>query len=85
MKIKSCKDEYLAKAKLLSEVESEYLMSRIGNKLLKRLEYDGLSKQEIMGIQLEIEDDQLNEWRLKVAAIREEEVQKQKSKKDKKK
>jgi len=84
MKIKSCKDEYLAKAKLLTDVDAEYVMSRIGNKLLKRLERDGLSKHEILGIQLEIEDDQLIEWREKVAAIREEETKKQKSKKDKK-
>jgi len=85
MKIKSCKDEYLAKAKLLSEVDSEYVMSRMGNKLLKRLESDGLSKHEVLGIQLEIEDDQLHEWREKVAAIRDEENRKQKNKKDKKK
>jgi len=68
----------------LTDVDAEYVMSRIGNKLLKRLERDGLSKHEILGIQLEIEDDQLIEWREKVAAIREEETKKQKSKKDKK-
>jgi len=84
MKIKSCKDEYLAKATLLTEVDAEYVMSRIGNKLLKRLEKEGLSKHEILGIQLEIEDDQLLEWREKVAAMREEESKKQKSSKKEK-
>jgi len=69
MKIKSCKEEYLLKAKNLSEDETEKILSRISQKMLKRLEF--LSTEEIIGIQIEIEEDQLNEWRAKMREIAE--------------
>jgi hypothetical protein len=78
MKIKSCKLEYLEKAKLLTEEEPERLISRVSEKLHKRLGKAGLSKYEILGVQLEIEDDQLQEWREKIALIRKSEAKKQK-------
>ena len=80
MKIKSCKAEYLAKAKLLSKPQAERLMSRMGDKLHHRLKKNDLSSDEILGIQLEIEEDQLQEWREKMSKIREKEQAKLKEK-----
>ena len=82
MKIKSCKEEFLAKAKLLSKKEAERLMSRMSEKLYRRLKKDNLSSDEILGVQLEIEEDQLQEWREKMSKIREKEQAKLKKQKD---
>ena len=80
MKIKSCKNEYLERARLLSQDETELLLSRMGNKLAKRLEKDKLTQAEVLGIQLEIEEDQLKEWHERVAVIRAEDKAKEKKK-----
>lgn len=61
--------EYLEKAKLLSKEETERLLSRARNKLVRRLEDQKLSTLEVLALQLEIEDDDLNEWREKLAEI----------------
>lgn len=61
--------EYLEKAKLLSKEETERLLSRARNKLVRRLEDQKLSTLEVLALQLEIEDDDLNEWREKMAEI----------------
>jgi hypothetical protein len=63
-------DEYLEKAKLLSKAETERLLSRMRAKLLRRLEDKKLSALEVVAIQLEIEDEDLNEWREKWAEIK---------------
>ena len=54
---------YLAKVKLLTKDETERLLSRMSGKLPRRLEKDKLSKEEALAIQLELEDEQLKEWR----------------------
>ncbi|BCM24306.1 hypothetical protein [Methyloradius palustris] len=74
MKIKSCKEEYLLKAQKLSKEETERLLSRMSQKTLKRLE--DLTTEEIIGIQMEIEEDQLNEWRAKMTLIKEFDIKK---------
>ena len=71
MKIKSASQEYLDKAKVLTEEESERLLSRMSGKLPRRLEKDKLSKEDALAFQLEIEDEQLDEWRERMAKIRE--------------
>jgi hypothetical protein len=80
MKIKSCKEEFLAKAKLLSKKEAERLMSRMSEKLYRRLKKDNLSGDEVLGIQLEVEEDQLQEWREKMTQIKKKEEAKLKEK-----
>ena len=45
----------------------------IGGKLPKRLAKDKLTEEEAIAIQLELEDEQLQEWKEKVAAIRKKE------------
>lgn len=68
---KSVNPEYLEKAKLLSTDEAERILSRMSGKLPRRLEKDKLSKEDALALQLELEDDQLDEWREKMAKIRE--------------
>lgn len=70
MKIKTAKDEYLEKAANLTSEETERLLSRMGGKLPRRLDKEKLTQLEAAAIQLEIEDEQLNEWREKMHAIK---------------
>lgn len=81
MKIKTADDEYLEKAKLLSDDEAERLLSRMEGKLPKRMQKDKLSQLEALAIQLEVEDDMLNEWRQHMTEIREKEAEKERKKK----
>lgn len=67
---KTPSEEYLEKAKLLGKEENERLLSRIRAKLLRRLEDKKLSALEVAAIQLEIEDEDLNEWREKWSEIK---------------
>jgi len=69
--IKTPAEEYVEKAKLLTEQEAERLMSRVRAKLMRRLEDKKISDLEVVAIQLQIEDQALNEWREKMAEIRE--------------
>jgi hypothetical protein len=64
------KEEYLAKAATLSKEDRERLLSRTRTKLARRLEDKKLSALEVVAIQLEIEDDELQEWREKMAEFR---------------
>lgn len=67
---KTPSDEYLENAKLLSEEETERLLSRTRSELLRRLENEKMTALEVVALQLEIEDEDLNEWREKMADIR---------------
>ena len=60
---------YVEKVKALNEEEQERLLSRMTGKLPRRLEKDKLSKEDALAIQLEIEDEQLQEWRAKMHAL----------------
>lgn len=64
--MKTSKPAYLEKVQLLSEEEKERLLSRMAGKLPRRLEKDKLSLDEALAIQLELEDEQLQEWRKKM-------------------
>ena len=67
---KTPSDKYLEKAKLLSEEETERLLSRTRSKLLRRLENERMTALEVVALQLEIEDEDLNEWRENMADLR---------------
>lgn len=73
MKIKTANDKYLEQAKLLTDEESERLLSRMGGKLRRRQDKEKVSCLEALAIQLELEDEMLMEWRQRVAEIREKE------------
>src|SRR3569832_1241341 len=59
---KTPSEAYLEKARHLSKEETERLLSRMREKLTRRLEDKKLSAMEVVAIQLEIEDEALSEW-----------------------
>ena len=67
---KTPSDEYLEIAKNLSKEETERLLSRTRSKLIRRLESEKITTLEVVAIQLEIENEDLSEWREKMAEIR---------------
>jgi hypothetical protein len=83
VKIKLINDEYIEKAKNLTEEETERLLSRMRGKPARRLEDKKLSTLEALAIQLEIDDEQLAEWRKNMHAIKAKEEKKIKKTKDK--
>ncbi|MDR5170782.1 hypothetical protein IHQ56_03025 [Methylobacillus flagellatus] len=62
--------EYFTKASELSDKKAERLLSRMSVHLHSQLVREGYSRQEILAIQLQIEDDQLRDWRERVAQVR---------------
>ena len=58
--------DYLALAKNLTSDASERLLSRMTGKLPRRLDKDKLSQEDVIALQLELEDEQLSEWREKM-------------------
>lgn len=69
MKIKTASEEYLEKAQHLSDDEIDKLQYRMRGKLYRRAEDQKLTLQEALAIQLEIEDEELKEWREKRAQV----------------
>jgi hypothetical protein len=63
--------DYIIKAKNLSEGDRERVLSRMVGKLPKRLQKEKLTVEEAIAIQLELEDEQLQEWRANMAVIQE--------------
>lgn len=82
MKMKKINDDYLEKAKKLTEEETERLLSRMRGKPARRLEDKKLSTLEALAIQLEIDDEQLAEWRKNMHSIKAKEDKKNKKIKD---
>jgi hypothetical protein len=84
---KTIKPEYLAKVKLLTKEEIERLLSRMGGKLDRRLEKRKVSQAEALASQLQLEDEQLQEWRKMMRVLKEKEeakVAKKEAKKEEK-
>lgn len=77
---KISKPDYLSKVKLLTKEETERLLSRMGNKLDRRLEKHKVSQEEALAMQLELEDAQLQEWRKMMRILKEKEKKKEKEK-----
>lgn len=82
---KTIKPEYLAKVKRLTKEETERLLSRMGGKLDRRLEKRKVSQEEALARQLELEDEQLQEWRKMMRILKEKEEAKEAKKVAKKK
>ena len=76
-------DAYLAKANKLSKEQVERLHSRMRNKLTRRTEDNKITDIEALAIQLELEDEQLEEWREQRRKLNEKLSEKQKSKDEK--
>jgi hypothetical protein len=77
---KESNPEYLAKVAQLSPEDTERLLSRMTGKLPRRLEKNKLTSEEALAIQLELEDEQLQEWREKMQSLRDKETGKTKVK-----
>ena len=77
-------DAYLEKATKLSNEQVERLHSRMRNKLTRRTGEKKLTELEALAIQLELEDDQLEEWREERRKLNEKLEAKQKSRGDEK-
>jgi hypothetical protein len=69
--MKEINSDYLAKAKKLTAENRERVLSRIGGKLPKHFLKEKLTSEEAIAIQLELEDEQLQEWRKNMAEIQE--------------
>ncbi len=67
---KTPSEEYLAKAKKLSKKEAEYVFSRMGGKLGRRIDDNKIVPLDALAIQLEKEDENLREWRKKFAEMK---------------
>lgn len=74
-------EAYLEKAKNLTEEQVERLHSRMRNKLTTKTEDKKITPLEALAIQMELEDEQLEEWREQRRKLNEKLETKQKSKK----
>ncbi|MGA7595144.1 MAG: hypothetical protein WCA64_08100 [Gallionella sp.] len=74
---KASKPDYLAKVKQLSKIETERLLSRMGGKLDRRMGKGKLSQEEALAKQLELEDEQLQEWRKVMYSLKKKEEAKE--------
>jgi len=77
---KISKPQYAEKVKKLSEEEVERLLSRMSGKLPRRLQKEKLSLANALAIQMELEDEQLQEWRRMMAILNKKEAEKAKDK-----
>ena len=68
--MKQPKQEYLEKVSSLSNEERERLSSRMRGKLPKRLDKEKISIEEALALQMELEDEQLEEWRKIMQTLR---------------
>lgn len=74
--------EYLEKVLQLSDEEAERVLSRMGGKLPKRFIKEKLTQAEAIALQLEIEEEQLAEWREKMAKLKDDDDKKDKKEKN---
>lgn len=70
MKAMTPTDEYLEKAKALTRDDAERVMVRMRGKLRRRLEDGKTIPLEAVALQLEQEDRDLQEWRLRLSELR---------------
>ena len=82
--MKISKPAYLEKVRLLTDEEKERLLSRMAGKLPRRLEKEKLTQEDALAIQLELEDEQLQEWRKKMHFLQGQSKAEEKSKAAKK-
>jgi hypothetical protein len=80
---KKADDQYLEKVKKLSKEQAERLHSRMRSKLTRRAEDEKITELEALAIQLELEDEQLAEWRKERSKLNEK-LEKQKAKDEEK-
>lgn len=62
-------EAYLQKARKLKKEDIERLLARTRRKFMRRIEDQEMSALEVAAIQMEIEDEELAEWRERWAEI----------------
>lgn len=70
---------YLEKVKKLKKGEAERLLSRMSGKLPRRLEKGKLSREDALALQMELEDEQLQEWRARMSELKQQDERKEKA------
>lgn len=78
MKIKSASQEYLDKAAALSRNEAERLFSRMRGKLARKFENEKIDSIDAVALQLQLEDEELAEWRQRWEEISQREAKRAK-------
>lgn len=71
MKLTTPSPEWVEKAMLLSKEDAERILSRMRKKITRKLECEKLDPLSAVALQLQLEDEQLNEWRQKMSELRE--------------
>jgi hypothetical protein len=74
MKVKQISKEYLDKAAALSMEEAERLFARMHGKLARKFEREKIASLEAVALQLQIEDEELQEWRQRWAELEQREA-----------
>jgi hypothetical protein len=64
------KQHYIEKAMALSKEDAERLHLRVRGRFTRRRDDARLTALEVLALNLEVEDKQLNEWRVRLASIR---------------
>ncbi len=70
MKPKKASKEYVERARALSKEDAERLFARMRKKLARRVGDEEVEPLEAVALQLQIEDEELKEWRDKMDEIR---------------
>lgn len=70
MKLTSASPDYMEKAMLLSREDAERILARMRKKISRRLEHDDIDPLEAVALQLQLEDEQLKEWRENLGELR---------------
>ena len=74
MNLKLSSQEYLDKAAALSKEDAERLFARMRGKLARKVESEKIPSLEAVALQLQIEDEELQEWRQRWAEIEQREA-----------
>ena len=69
MKHRQASPEYIEKAMALSQEDAERLFSRMRRKLSHRFESAEIESLEAVALQLQVEDEDLQEWRKRWAEV----------------
>ena len=78
MKFKKASPEYIEKAMALTKEDAERLFVRMRGKIVRRVKHEKLQSLEAVALQLELEDEELQEWRQRWAEMTDREKNKQK-------
>lgn len=62
--------EWIERAMLLSKDDAERILARMRKKITRRLEHEAIDPLVAVALQLQLEDEQLKEWRDKMSELR---------------